>query len=457
MPNMELITSVTVGSGGAASVTLPATGTIPDTYTDLKVVMTRRITDSADQASYLSFNGSTSDFSGGVYLNGDGSSVTSGGLARFTGSVMGSSRTANTFGNSEIYIPDYRSTTTAKSYSVDSVTENNATLSYAGFYAGLWNPTTPVAITSITFTPGAGSWVEGSTFHLYGISKVTSTPKATGGIVSQDASYWYHTFPFTSTFTPTSAISCDYLVIAGGGGGGNGSAAGGGGAGGLRSTVGVTGGGGTLETALSLTAQAYTVTVGAGGSGGTTGSAGSTGSNSVFSTITSDGGGGGALSGGANAGLAGGSGGGGSYASAGGARTANQGFVGGTRGSIGDYDAGSGGGGAASAGAGYTTSPNLGGLGGNGVQNLTWANATFTGVTNGYYAGGGGGGWANTNGDGGTGGIGGGGTGGDGNGGGSTTPPTGGVVNTGGGGGGSGYSTTGGAGGSGLIIVRYAK
>jgi len=31
MPNMELITSVTVGSGGAASVTLPATGTIPQT------------------------------------------------------------------------------------------------------------------------------------------------------------------------------------------------------------------------------------------------------------------------------------------------------------------------------------------------------------------------------------------------------------------------------------------
>jgi hypothetical protein len=40
--NMELITSVTVGSGGAASVTLPATGTIPQTYTDLKIIVSGR-------------------------------------------------------------------------------------------------------------------------------------------------------------------------------------------------------------------------------------------------------------------------------------------------------------------------------------------------------------------------------------------------------------------------------
>ena len=47
----------------------------------------------------------------------------------------------------------------------------------------------------------------------------------------------------------------DYLVVAGGGGGGcgqnNGSVAGAGGAGGLRCTVDATGGGGSLETALS--------------------------------------------------------------------------------------------------------------------------------------------------------------------------------------------------------------
>ena len=46
--NMTLITSVTVGSGGAASVTLPATGTIPATYTDLKIVASTRQSGNAD-------------------------------------------------------------------------------------------------------------------------------------------------------------------------------------------------------------------------------------------------------------------------------------------------------------------------------------------------------------------------------------------------------------------------
>jgi hypothetical protein len=63
MANMELITSVTVGAGGAASVTLPATGTIPATYTDLKVVAYSRSSQAGTLASIavgaaLTFNGS---------------------------------------------------------------------------------------------------------------------------------------------------------------------------------------------------------------------------------------------------------------------------------------------------------------------------------------------------------------------------------------------------------------
>ena len=42
-------------------------------------------------------------------------------------------------------------------------------------------------------------------------------------------------------------INIDYLVVAGGGSGGDGTAAGGGGAGGVRSTMGATGGGCSLE------------------------------------------------------------------------------------------------------------------------------------------------------------------------------------------------------------------
>ncbi len=61
------------------------------------------------------------------------------------------------------------------------------------------------------------------------------------------------------------AIAVDYLVVAGGGSGGT-NATGGGGAGGLRSTIGNTGGGGSLESQLLLeTGVNYTVLVGAGG------------------------------------------------------------------------------------------------------------------------------------------------------------------------------------------------
>jgi hypothetical protein len=387
MPNMELITSVTVGSGGAASVTLPASGTIPQTYTDLKILISAR--DNSAQIGnniLMQINGGTTSQSVRA-ISGDGSSTPNSYSATpifFTSN--GNSSTADTFSNMEVYIPNYASTTTYKSVSVDSVSENNGTTALAQLTAGLYASNN--AITTISFvTNGGPNILEGSTFYLYGISSVTSTPKATGGIVSQDADYWYHMFPFTSTFTPNSAIICDYLVIAGGGGGGWGTGGGAGGAGGLRSTVTATGGGGTLETALSLSAQAYTVTVGAGGVGlaqvpGTV--PGNPGNDSTFSTITSTGGGyGGSETGSYKGGSNGGSGGGANYLSGAvaGTGTANQGYNGGTQSGY----CGGGGGGAGAAG-GNANSP-TGGHGGNGVSIPAFANATGTGL-NSYYAGG---------------------------------------------------------------------
>jgi len=449
MANMELITSVTVGSGGAASVTLPATGTIPQTYTDLKLVYSARATVAGTQEFInISFNGNTSNYSLRS-LQGDGSAASSNNWSfRWIGYAVGSTATASTFSNGELYIPNYTSSN-YKSFSGDNVAERNDTNAQSILTANLWSDT--AAITSIALSVQGGSnFVEGST---------TSGSKATGGIVSSDGTYWYHMFPYSGTFTPTTNLTADYLVIAGGGGGG---LASGGGAGGLRSTVGVTGGGGSLESALSLTAQAYTITVGAGGAAGTGGNGGVSGSNSVFSTITSTGGGGG----GANnsAGSNGGSGGGGSKnTQIGGTGTTNQGYGGGT-GSINvDAYAGGAGGGAGAVGGNATTYTSAG-SGGVGVQITSIANATQTGANNGYYAGGGGGGTGITGaGTVGTGGLGGGGKGGSGAG--ATVAAVSGIANTGGGGGGgtttgdpvpSGFANNGGAGGSGLVVIRYA-
>jgi hypothetical protein len=248
----------------------------------------------------------------------------------------------------------------------------------------------------------------------------------------------------SSSVTPISAFSVDYLVVAGGAGGGGGSDGGGGGAGGLRSTVTATGGGGSLETALSIAPNTnYTVTVGGGGSGGFTSNRGGAGSNSVFSTITSTGGGGGgsdSSSQGVGNGGDGGSGGGGSNNLLGGAGTANQGRSGGRA----NLDGTGGGGGANNDGSAGTGGTAQGGNGGDGVA----TSITGTSVT--YAGGGGGGGRGGSNSSGGAGGGGGGKN--------NSTDGTAGTANTGGGGGGCGFSgtpRTGGVGGSGVVILRY--
>ena len=80
------------------------------------------------------------------------------------------------------------------------------------------------------------------------------SPSATGGTITSDSTYYYHTFTSNGTFTPSKNLTCDYIVIAGGGSGGGGRAAGGG-AGGLLPA-----------TSVSFTnAVGYTVTIGAGG------------------------------------------------------------------------------------------------------------------------------------------------------------------------------------------------
>jgi hypothetical protein len=448
MANMELITSVTVGSGGAASVTLPATGTIPQTYTDLKVIASVRGTAAVGLGSnslLLKLNAITTGYTS-KWLYGSGSSPgsTSGGPDS-VGTMNFANDTASTFNSAEIYLPNYTSSN-AKSYSVDSVTENNsATVNELDLLAKLNSTTSP--ITNITLTPETGNFAEGSTFYLYGISNVTSTTKATGGIVSSDGTYNYHMFPFSGTFTPTTAISADVLVIAGGGG----ANAGGGGAGGVL-----------YSTSQSLS-TAQTITIGAGGVGGVGGypvGPGNNGGNSSCGSLTATGGGGG---GGYNAsatlgaGNNGGSGGGAGTDGVGGTANAGTGTAGqGNNGGVSTFGttapySGAGGGGAGGVG-GTTVAADKAGLGGIGtVTFASWANATQTGVNNGYYAGGGGGGsyGVYSGSTPGTGGLGGGGTGSAGG------TGTNGLTNTGSGGGG-GNASTGASGGSGLVIIRYA-
>ena len=443
--NYVLLETVTVGAAGAASVTfnnIPQSG-----YTDLCIKMSARGTANAGGTDHwidisIGFNGAGSNVSitnRQLYGLGNtaGSTTTT---APSGGAATANDATVSTFSNSDIYIPNYTGSTN-KSFSIDTVTEDNQTKALAVLIAGLWSNT--AAVTSLTFYPGTGNFAQYSTFSLYGIAAVGSTPviapKATGGdIIQTDGTYWYHAFRSSGTFTPALGLSCDVLTIAGGGGGGGNP---GGGAGGL------------LYSAGQSYSTAQTVTIGAGGVGNPTANTGGTkGSNSTIAALTAFGGGTGDAGGVTQAMKDGGSGGGGGYTPAAGTGVSGQGFAGGTGGGTSYPYAGGGGGGATAAGG--NGSGSVGGNGGAGSNAYSsWASITGTGVS-GYYAGGGGG-TAEGTATSGSGGAGGGGaagaSGGNNNG-------VSGTANTGGGGGSSHYQTgpaTSGNGGSGIVIVRY--
>lgn len=296
---------------------------------------------------------------------------------------------------------------------------------------GTWRSVAPIT-TMTLIAIGGPTFQSGTTVNVYGVE--AGTPKAQGGnIVTTDGTYWYHTFNASSAFVPNQAITADILVVAGGGGGGgqidSGNTSGGGGAGGFQTF-----------TSQSLTAQSYTVTVGAGGAGGTVGTNdGVQGSNSRFGSLTASVGGGYGQRG--TSGTFGGTGGSGGGNS--GSNTAGQGNAGGAAGS--DFQGG-GGGGASAAGS-------SNGNGGAGTAN------SYSGTSVTYAGGGGGGQYFYSTGSR-LGGAGGGGNGGGWNGSILVTPVAG-TANLGGGGGGAGSrdgygAQAGAAGGSGVVIIRYA-
>jgi len=283
------------------------------------------------------------------------------------------------------------------------------------------------------------------------------------------------TFKGPGTFTVNSVGSqsadnlVSYLIVAGGSGGGF-DRGGGGGAGGFREvkspvtpyTASPLDGYGTPGNRVTVTAQAYSIVVGAGSGAGTGPSRPPNGSVSSFGGITAAGGGG-AGSPGAEPGNPGGSGGGSRDNNATGgngndpATTPAQGQNGGS--STGNQNGpGGGGGGALQTGFGGQGNPAPATMGDGGDGAPTLINPATGEAGPGpsqYYAGGGGSGGGGSVTAGGEGGTGGGGNGSQN----TSTGAVAGVANTGGGGGAGNGGTcglqNGAAGGSGIVIIRY--
>ena len=252
--------------------------------------------------------------------------------------------------------------------------------------------------------------------------------------------YKVHSFTSGGTFAVTGSGDVEYLVVGGGGGGFT-----------HGTAVGSAGGAGAFRTAtgFGVTAQSYSITVGAGGAVSTQGN------DSIFSTITSNGGAEGVTvnTNGATNGNASGSG-------AGSGGGANTGGAGGTYGNNGGnthsayWYSSAGGGGSSTVGGNSSGGVNNGdgassAVAGNGGDG-TSSSITGSAVT---YSAGGGGATYDTTGTKGTGGSSG--IGGDG-GGSGVTNGTAGDANTGSGGGGCTYSGAGGTGGSGIVIIKYS-
>lgn len=214
---MKALQTVTVGSGGSSTITFSS---IPQTYTDLVVKVSARST-GTNGTCLVYFNGDTGSNYSIKRVGGDGSAAFSNTYA-FPYSLYAdpSSATASTFGNGEIYIPNYVGSS-YKSVSSDMVTENNATAASQMLTAGIWNST--AAVTSITLTAlGGESFAQYSTATVYGVfnQDVIAAPAAptigtaTAGIesasvtftgVSGAASYTMTSTPGSITATGTTS------------------------------------------------------------------------------------------------------------------------------------------------------------------------------------------------------------------------------------------------------------
>lgn len=142
---------------------------IPQTYTDLKLVISAR--SSTAETYAIGFNSNTSSYSG-ISLRGSGSAVASYATSAYSygSTAVGLgyiNNVTSTFTNCEIYIPNYTSSNN-KSFSADNVQEENVSDPvYANLTAGLWSNS--AAITSIQIKAQAGNLQINSTFYLYGI------------------------------------------------------------------------------------------------------------------------------------------------------------------------------------------------------------------------------------------------------------------------------------------------
>jgi hypothetical protein len=172
--SFESIQTVTVGSGGAASISFTS---IPSTYTHLQVRLMGRSADTSvangvDNIT-MSFNSDTTYTNyRSHYLNGNGTSAIAGalqlsGFYAYTGDVANSyNSNTSIYGITVIDILDYVNTNKNKTVrSLNGVDRNGSGV--VNFTSSLWINTNAISTITISFISGTIS--QYSSFALYGI------------------------------------------------------------------------------------------------------------------------------------------------------------------------------------------------------------------------------------------------------------------------------------------------
>jgi hypothetical protein len=161
----ESIATVTVGSGGSASIDFTS---IPSTYKHLQIRCLAQTSNGSNVAGFIRFNGNTTISNYSLHLvDGNGSSVSAYGASSDYCQFSIPPSSSSTFSATVIDILDYTDTNkykTIRSLSgYDANGSGQVRYSSGGYYANT------NAITSINLVAAAGNMTQYSSFALYGI------------------------------------------------------------------------------------------------------------------------------------------------------------------------------------------------------------------------------------------------------------------------------------------------
>jgi hypothetical protein len=164
----ESIQTVTVGSGGAASISFTS---IPQTFTHLQIRGIGRTSRSSTQDEYkINFNSDTGNNYNRHTTVGYGSGTEASGFTSQShwraGWLAGNTLTSNSFGAAIFDILDYTNTNKWKTGRGFTNYDGNGN-GNAGQVSGSWQSTS--AITQIDITPAFNAFLQYSSFALYGI------------------------------------------------------------------------------------------------------------------------------------------------------------------------------------------------------------------------------------------------------------------------------------------------